>query len=133
MTFGNKSVTATDTGGSFHGGFGNLTIDGSHVKPGGTIKAGSVAGNVVINLPADAAVDVHAHVLAGQICVNGRNEGNGVSASVNQNFITPGTGAAAGTPAATGSATTGQSITVDVHEVFGQIMIGGAGCGRPGR
>ena len=51
VSFGNKSVTATGTGGSFHGGFGNLTIDGSQVKPGGTITAGSVAGNVVIDLP----------------------------------------------------------------------------------
>jgi hypothetical protein len=125
VSFGNKSVTASANGGSYHGGLGNLTIDATHVKPGSTVKAGSVAGNMLVtNLPANATIDVHAHVLGGQICVNGQDQGNGVSASVNKTFApaNPGTGSG-----------TARTITLDLHEVFGQIMIGGTGCsGRPG-
>jgi hypothetical protein len=124
VSFGNKAATATGNGGSFHGGFGNLTVDARNVRPGATIKAGSVAGNMVIDVPLNATIDVRAHVLGGQICVYGQDEGNGVSASVNQTFK----------PASAGpGANSGAPITVDVHEVFGQIMIGGSHCGRPGR
>jgi hypothetical protein len=115
VTFGNKTVTATNDGGTFHGGFGNLTVDASQVKAGSAIRAGSVAGNMVIDLPQNAAIDVHAHVFGGQICVDGQRVSSGVGTSVNQTF--PGSG---------------PSITVDAHQVFGQIMIGGSGCGRQG-
>jgi hypothetical protein len=113
VQFGN--VTATpNSGATVHGGFGNLTVDASNLHAGDSLKVQSVAGNTVIdNLPRDVLVHVDARVLAGQICVSGRNVSNGVGASANQTYAPQGAG--------------GGTINLDVHQVFGQIGIG-SGC-----
>jgi hypothetical protein len=113
VQFGNMTSTPNPAA-TVHGGFGNLTVDASRLGAGDTIKVDSVAGNTVIDgLPQDVPVRVDARVLAGQICVYGRTASNGVGASTNQTYAPAGTG--------------GAPITLDVHQVFGQIGIG-AGC-----
>jgi hypothetical protein len=110
VQFGNMSSTPP-TGATVHGGFGNLTVQASHMVGGDTVHIDSVAGNTVVTeLPKLVPVHVNARVLAGQICVFGHNAGNGVGANTNQT-VTP--SGASGTP-----------ITLDVHQVFGQISIG---------
>ncbi len=100
-----------------HGGFGNLAVDLSGATSSGTVKVVSVAGNTTLKLPAEATtVNVDARVVAGQICVNGRDVADGLGAQYH-----------APSPAATGP---GPTITLHVHQVFGQILIGGTGCAR---
>jgi hypothetical protein len=91
-----------------------LTVDATKLAPGNTLTVDSVAGRTLIqNLPPNTPVTVNARVLAGQICVNDKDVTDGVSASVSHEF---GTGA--------------QPITVNVHQVFGQILVSGTGCNR---
>ena len=72
------------------------------------------------NLPADAAVTVDARVVAGQICVNGqRRRRRGRRRPVPRPSVaTARRSADAWHP----------TSTLDVHQVFGQILIGGPGC-----
>ncbi|HUJ65992.1 MAG TPA: hypothetical protein VLX59_10665, partial [Acidimicrobiales bacterium] len=114
VSFGNMGSIATN-GQTVHGGFGNLTVDASQLAPGNSLTVDSVAGRTFIRgLPQGAALAVHAHVLAGQICVNGRNAASGIGASVSHEY-----------PPEAGAA----SITLNVHQVFGQILVGQSGCG----
>jgi hypothetical protein len=129
VSFGNMTRTATANH-TVHGGFGKLVVDASQLQPGDTLNVDSVAGQTTIqNLPADTDVTVDARVLAGQICVNGSNASDGVGASASRHFTTP--------PAPNSSAASGPAsldatapITVNVHQVFGQIQVGGSGCSR---
>jgi hypothetical protein len=110
VQFGNMSATPT-AGATVHGGFGNLTVQASHLGPGDKVRVDSVAGNTVVDhLPPGIPVHVNARVLAGQICVFGHPAGNGVGAKTNQTVEPDG---AHGPP-----------INLDVHQVFGQISIG---------
>ncbi len=112
ISFGGTHAVPS-TGQTVHGGFGNLTVDATNLKDGDSVNIESVAGKIsVTRLPKGSTLAVNAHVLAGQICVEGKSVSNGVGASVNQNF--PGA--------------RGEPITLNVHEVFGQIVIG-SGCG----
>jgi hypothetical protein len=114
ISFGNMSSVASNDH-TVHGGFGDLTVNATKLAAGDTFTVDSVAGRTAINLPPNTPVTVHARVLAGQICVNGSNAADGVSASVSRLY----------------SGTAGiQPITVDVHQVFGQILVGGSGCSR---
>ena len=116
ISFGNNSVVAT-SGRTVHGGFGSLTVDASNISAGDTLNVDSVAGEIrVTGLPPRSTLSVDAHVLAGQICVNGKTISSGIGASVNQTV-----NQTFGSQAA---------ITVDVHEVFGQVVIGTPGCSR---
>jgi hypothetical protein len=110
ISFGNNTVTATSAR-TVHGGFGDLTVDASSMT-NGTLDVESVAGQVLVKLEQQIPVIVNARVLAGQICVDGKAVSSGVGASVNQTFGKQ------------------PAITVDVHEVFGQVVIGTPGCSR---
>jgi hypothetical protein len=123
VTFGDKTVPAAQTGalpaGTVHGGFGNLVVDLSEATTSGSVKVVSVAGNTTVKVPSDATVDLDARVVAGQICVNGRNVANGVGAQEHE------------TVGPTSPTTRrGPTISLHVHQVFGQIFIGGSGCAR---
>jgi predicted membrane protein len=122
VSFGDKTVPAQDGAlptATVHGGFGNLVVDLRNASNSGTVKVISVAGNTSVKLPPDATVHIDARVVAGQICVNGRNVANGVGAQEHETLQPA--------PSATGSS---QTITLHVHEVFGQILINGTGCAR---
>jgi hypothetical protein len=118
VSFGNRTVAAAPAS-TVHGGFGDLTVNLPPITHNNTIKVVSVAGRIIINRPANGSpynVTVKARVFGGQICVDGRNAASGVSAQ-NQQHLT------------VGSATsTSPTLTVDVHQVFGQILIGDQGC-----
>lgn len=113
LTFGNRSVVVAPAGQKVDGGFGNLSVDASALRPGGKVTISNVAGNVHVLLPAGIAAHIDARVLAGEVCVYGRNVGSGVGASVRRDI--PGTS---------------PGVLVDVHETSGQIIVGPGGCGR---
>jgi hypothetical protein len=122
VTFGNKSVPAT-VGSTVHGGFGNLTVTlPSRVQSGATIKVASVAGNIFIKPPATMSepyhVSVNARVFGGQVCMNGSStdKGLGVHTQPAFNVGQPGPNS--------------PTLNLDVHQVFGQILINGEGCAR---
>jgi hypothetical protein len=124
VSFGNMGSVASNDH-TVHGGFGNLTVDASKLAPGDTVTIDSVAGRTLIqNLPSGIPVTVNARILAGQICIDGKNAADGVSASVSRDrFATP--------PApGTGLASSTDPITLNVHQVFGQILVAGSGCSR---
>ena len=129
VSFGtmNRTASANHT---VHGGFGNLVVDASNLGPGDTLNVDSVAGQTTIqNLPANTDVTVDARVLAGQICVDGSDASNGVGASASRHFTTPQVPNGA-TPSNPASLAATEPITVNVHQVFGQIVVGGPGCSR---
>jgi hypothetical protein len=125
VSFGNKSQPATP-GKTVHGGFGNLTVAlPAQLHPGGPIKVTSVAGKIDIEppnptlpVPVPYHVAVNARVFAGQICANGTNQSDGLSASSHQTFDVG--------PADKNSPT----LNLDVRQMFGQILINGPGCAR---
>jgi hypothetical protein len=121
VSFGNKTVTATP-GSTVHGGFGDLTVNLPAVTKSDTIKVMSVAGRILVNPPSGSRaaynVSVQARVLGGQICVNGRDVAHGVDAQ-NQQRLT------IGNPSANSP-----TLTLDVHQVAGQVLIGDPGCSR---
>jgi len=126
ISFGGMSHTPL-AGQTVHGGFGSLTVDASKLSRGGNLTIDSVAGQIsVTKLPPHSAVTVNARVLAGQICVNGKTSSNGVGASTSNDTFTTANAA----PGAVASNRSPPTITLNVHEVFGQIVIGTPGCSR---
>jgi hypothetical protein len=124
VSFGNMGSTPSKSQ-TVHGGFGNLTVDASKLGPGDTLTVDSVAGRTLIdNLPANTAVKVNARVLAGQICLNGNNVADGISASISGRPFTTPPAPGTGLPGATNP----DPITLNVHQVAGQILVGGSGC-----
>jgi hypothetical protein len=124
VSFGDKTVTATP-GSTVHGGFGNLTVTlPSSITASDAGKVASVAGNIVVNPPQPQSVttpyhvSVNARVFGGQICANGLNADDGVNAHAQPTFDV-------GQP--TQSSPT---LHLDVHQMFGQILINGRGCAR---
>jgi hypothetical protein len=122
VSFGNKSVPAT-VGSTVHGGFGNLTVTlPSQVHSGDTIKVASVAGNILVKPPASVNVPyrviVNARVFGGQVCANGVNVDDGLGVHTRPTFDVGQPGAGAPT------------LNLDVHQVFGQILIDRPGCAR---
>ncbi len=119
VSFGNKTVTAQSgapPSGTVHGGFGNLTVDLSSATKSGSVKVVSIAGQTFIDLPPNVAGTVDARAFAGQICLNGQEVSQGVDPQYHGR-LTTGTGS-------------GPDITLQVHQMFGQIDIGGQGCAR---
>lgn len=112
LTFGNSTQTPT-AGKTVYGGFGNLTVNATNLAPGKNVKVESVAGQTFVNTPPDLPVVLHAKVLAGQICVNGVDRQDGVNAELNQ-VINP--------------SPTASPINIDVHQMFGQVLVDGNGC-----
>lgn len=115
LSFGNKAVTVVGSGHTVQGGFGNLTVDASQLLPGQEVTVKNIAGNIDIKLAPDVPAHVDAKVLAGQICINGRDAGNGLDASAHQNI--PGTPGVA-------------PVKIDVNEASGRIVVGPGGCSR---
>jgi hypothetical protein len=115
LSFGNENVASVQPGQTIRGGFGNLTVNASNLTAGQKVTIQNIAGDVRVTLPAGPPARINARVLAGVICVNGRDVGNGMGASVSQTLA----GTAAGPP-----------VVVDVHEASGQIIVGPGGCAR---
>jgi hypothetical protein len=122
VSFGdtNPSISAAaPPHGTVHGGFGNLnaTVSGQPAA-NETVKLSSVAGRTIVNFdtPANYHVLVKAHVFGGQICVNGTDVGNGLGTSSQRTFDI-------GHPDPNSP-----TLTLDVHQVFGQILVNGQGC-----
>jgi hypothetical protein len=119
VSFGNSTVQVNSTpwpNGTIHGGFGDLTVNvTAPLVKDETLKVVSVAGKTTVVLPQkpNYNVTVDARVAAGQVCVEGQ-VANGPGAQYR--------GTLAGPP---GTKTT---LTLDVHESFGQIVIGSQGC-----
>ena len=115
MSFGNRTVPIVQPGETIQGGFGNLDVNASTLVAGQSITVKNIAGNIRITPPPGLPVEVHAKVLAGEICVNGRNVGSGVDASAN----VPIAGASPGPP-----------VVINAHEASGQVIVGARGCNR---
>lgn len=113
LSFGSRTVTSVLAGQTVQGGFGNLVVDASNLTAGQKVTIDNVAGNIRITLPAGLPAQIHAKVLAGEICVDGRNVGSGVDAAAN--------------PYLHGSAP-GPPVVVNVHEASGRIIVGPGGC-----
>jgi hypothetical protein len=121
VSFGNKSVTVSaPPTGVIHGGFGDLTVNVSNAPlMNETLKVVSVAGRMIIDTPSTTGIPpynvaVKARVVGGQICVNGKDVAHGVG--VDYHSPTPAPGA--------------PILTLDVRQMFGQILINGQGCGH---
>jgi hypothetical protein len=126
VSFGDKTVPAQSghlPTSTIHGGFGNLTVDLSKAQGSGTVKVVSVAGQTTVKLPPQTSVTLNARVVGGQICVNGKDVADGLGAQYHGLVETP-------PPASSSSLTPSPAVTLDVHQVFGQILIGGPGCSR---
>ncbi len=124
LSFGDKQVTAS-VGQTIHGGFGKLTVTLPSTTKTGTVSIVSPAGQIVVNPPpssvdANYTVLVHARVVGGQICVNGKNAANGFQAQTPTQAQPT---FQVGTPGANSPV-----LTLDVHEVGGQILINGQDC-----
>jgi hypothetical protein len=112
VSFGeiHRSATKSTT---VYGGFGQLDVDARGVPPGSDLHVQSIAGETFIQLPAGKTVDIKARVLAGQVCINGVAANSGIGASTSQTIQG-----------------TGRPVTIDVHQVAGQVSIGSKGCTR---
>jgi hypothetical protein len=113
MSVGNIEATAHPTT-TAYGGIGEFTVDATGASPGSTVRVQSLVGETFIKVPAGQALTVHAKVLAGQVCVNGKSESSGVGASI-LSFSVPGTG---------------QPLTIDARQMAGVIEIAQKGCGH---
>lgn len=121
VSFGHMSVVAVP-GGTVYGGFGRLDVDASGLKPGQAVTVESVAGQTDIRTPPGAALTVDARVVGGRICVFGRDVADGVGAGFDQLVSAPG--------APTNSAPPAGAITIRVHQMAGEVVVGGTGCSR---
>ena len=117
MSIGNMNPTVSAQGGTVYGGLGQLTVHAQALNPGSTLKVESIAGETDISLPPGATVDVNAKVLAGQVCVAGHPSSSGVGADY----------------VGTAESGSGLPITLDVHQLAGQVMIDGIGRGCRGQ
>ena len=113
-SFGNMTRTAA-AGKTVYGGFGTLTVDTSKIKAGDTFTVESDAGQTTIKTAPSTPLLVHAQVLGGQVCVDGKRLADGVDARVDEQF--------GGQPGA-------RVVVVNVRQLFGQIIIDGQGCGQ---
>ena len=109
----NRAPTA---GGTVYGGIGQLTVNATGVPKGSTLKVESIAGETLISVPPGSTIE--GKVLAGQICMANGTPSSGVGATLTTS--TPTTGA--------GSSGSTSPITVDIHQLAGQVVINGHGC-----
>lgn len=115
MSFGNRTVPSVQPGETIQGGFGNLDVNASNLVAGQSVTVKNIAGNIRINIPQDVPVRIDAKVLAGQICVNGKDVASGVDAS---RRLTVGPSL----PVA--------PVVINAHEASGQVIVGSGGCNR---
>ena len=113
VSFGNMNRVATP-GGKVYGGFGTLDVDASRLQPGSTVTISSAAGQTFVTTPPGVPIDLHARVLAGQVCVGDVPRSSGIGADVTGRF---GTGTAA-------------PVTLKMDQLAGEIIIDGSGCQR---
>jgi hypothetical protein len=97
-----------------YGGLGQLNLDLRNAAPGSTINVETIAGETFITPPAGRPVVVRSRILAGQICVQGHSQAGGIGASTG--------------PITLNSAVPGKPVTVEVHQLAGQIAVGANGC-----
>lgn len=116
LNIGTQTLTASD-GVPVYGGLGDFTVDAAKMQPGQRLTVESVAGTTVINTPTNAYLSVNARLVAGQICVAGRDQADGIGAQWQQIVGPP-------------NASNPHPIFIDVHQVAGRIQIGGPGCSR---
>lgn len=140
LSFGDMHTQAS-SGGTVYGGFGQLTVDATHLKPGTTLHVQSIAGETRVDLPPGETAVVQGKVLAGQVCVNGNAYASGVGASspeVSVQPTQPSGSSGSSSPGSSGSQSgTGgnqlvqspaQPVTIDVHQLAGEVVIGSSGC-----
>lgn len=113
LSFGSSRTTAAPAGGTVYGGFGQLTVDASRVHPGAVIRVEGVAGNTYVQLGPGQSATVDARVLAGRICIDGRDRASGVGA-ISGPVAVP----SAGSP----------TVTIDIRQLAGSIEVGRKGC-----
>ena len=113
LSFGNMNRVA-DPGGKVYGGFGTLNVNASSVPPGSTVTVSSAAGQTFVTTPPGVPVDLHARVLAGQVCVGGQPQASGLGADVSRKFGRGGTA----------------PLVLRIDQLAGEVVVDGAGCGR---
>ena len=106
--------SAPTHGQTVYGGVGQLNLDLAKVPAGSTVKVETIAGETFITPPPSGGVVVRARILAGQICVPGQGSVGGIGASVGPTTLNPSPGT--------------QPVTVEVHQLAGQIAVGVRGC-----
>lgn len=116
VSFGDMHRSDVHSGQTVYGGFGKLTVDASNLKAGQALDVESAAGQTIIDTPEGVRVHLHAKVLGGQICAGGRQLASGVNADVNR------------TVGGNGEPTKPKLITINVHQVFGEVLLNGTGC-----
>jgi hypothetical protein len=119
MSIGNMNPPVPTNGGTVYGGLGRLTVDATKVAQGSTVSVQSIAGETIISAPVGSIIQ--GKVLAGQICVAGTPSSSGVGASLSTTVTTPASAAASAWPS---------PITIDVHQLAGQVVVNGRECHR---
>jgi hypothetical protein len=122
VSFGSMSRTAALDAGVppvVHGGFGslNVALRGTPTADE-TLKVVSVAGQTTVQVPPMHAYDINvdARVFAGRICIAGQKPSGGMSQEASASI--PANTAVQGAPA----------LTLNVRQMFGEIVIGGGSC-----
>ncbi len=113
VSFGRMDRVAT-SGGTVYGGIGTLDVDATRLRPGATVTIESAAGRTFVTTPPGVPIDLHARLLAGQVCVGNQPQGSGLGTDVSGRF---GTGTAA-------------PLQLRVDQLAGQVVIDGSGCSR---
>jgi hypothetical protein len=122
ISFGNMSrpvVLGSSAPGVVHGGFGNLTVTlSSNPAENETLKVVTLAGQTTVDLPRNRQYNVayDARVVGGQICVDGERPSNGLNVHSH------------GTIHSSPKPLNPPTLTLDVKQMFGQIVIGDGGC-----
>lgn len=122
VSFGNMSHTvALDQlpSGSIHGGFGDLTVNLTGAPAHNeTLKVVSLAGQTTVDLPPNPSYNIayDARVVGGQVCVAGQRPSNGLNAH------------SSGTIGRSTANATAPTVTLDVRQMFGQVVIGDGSC-----
>lgn len=112
LTVGQNTVIAKP-GQTVYGGVGQLTVKASNLPPGSTVLVQTIAGETFVSTGQNVAVN--AHVLAGQICFDGKTVGSGIGATYTKVIGT-------------------KPVTIEIKQLAGQIAINTTqshiGCGH---
>jgi lysylphosphatidylglycerol synthetase-like protein (DUF2156 family) len=115
VSFGTMSAEASP-GRTIYGGMGTLHVDATKLAPGASVSVESVAGTTTVMPPPGVGLDIHARVLAGEICVFGVDAASGANASYSA-VVRTGPSASSGSP-----------IELSVRQVAGKVQIGRQSC-----
>ncbi|MBV9661777.1 MAG: hypothetical protein JO337_11525 [Acidimicrobiales bacterium] len=114
ISFGTMTRDNVGSGQTVYGGFGELTVHATSLAPGQSVKVQSVAGLTTIDTDRSVPLRVDAKLLGGQICVDGLDQADGVNANLHRVYDAP---------------TAAPPVHVEVHQLFGRVLINGTGCG----